>query len=128
MNDQACILLVDDEPDVLSLYQMALTQAGFQVITASNGADAIVLAKQKHPSLILMDVKMPGMDGVETAVKIKEDPDTANLKLVFLTAFSDPAKSEIDVKAAKEMGALDFLKKGISVTELRDKVKQYLAA
>ncbi len=128
MNDQALILLVDDEPDVLNLYQTALVQAGFQVITAENGADAIEIAKQKHPSLILMDVKMPEMDGVEAAVKIKENPETASSKLVFLTAFSDPARPEADVKAAKEMGALDFIKKGISISELVEKIKQYLAA
>ncbi len=128
MDKKALILLVDDEPDVLSLYQAALVQAGFQVITAANGAEAIETAKQKHPALILMDVKMPVMDGVEAAIKIRENPETANSKLVFLTAFSDPARPEADVKAAKEIGALDFLKKGISLNELVDKIKRYLAA
>ncbi len=126
MTDQALILLVDDEPDILTLYQTALVQAGFQVITAANGAEAIETAKQKHPSLILIDVKMPVMDGVEAAIKIRENPETANSKIVFLTAFSDPAKPEVDVKAAKEIGALDFIKKGIPLTELVDKVRQYL--
>jgi two-component system alkaline phosphatase synthesis response regulator PhoP len=128
MNNSALILLVDDEPDFLKLYQKALTQAGFQVITAISGVEALKLAKEKKPSLILMDVKMPVMDGVEAAMKIREDPEIANLKIVFLTAFSDPNRPEVDVKAAKEMGALDFIKKGIPLTELVEKIKGYLVA
>jgi len=128
MNDQALILLVDDEPDILKLYQTALLQAGFRVVTATNGAEAIETIKQKHPALILMDVKMPVMDGVEAAMKIRENPETASSKLVFLTAFSDPARPEVDLRAAREIGALDFLKKGIALTELIEKVKGYLAS
>ena len=128
MDNSKVILLVDDEPDVLNLYRTALSQAGFEVITASNGAEAITMAKEKQPALILMDVKMPVMDGVEAASKIQEDPEIAKIKLVFLTAFSDPAKPEIDIKMAQGLGVVDFLKKGISLAELVEKVKQYLAS
>jgi len=84
------------------------------------------VAKREHPALILMDMKMPVMDGVEAAVNIHEDPETAKIKLVFLTAFSDPNRPATDIQAAKDIGALDFVKKGISLKELGEKVNKYL--
>ena len=126
MADQPLILLVDDEPDVLSLYKMALTKEDLTIITATNGAEAVEAAKKNHPALILMDMKMPVMDGVEAAIKLREDPETATLRLVFLTAFNDPNRPEADVKLAKEIGALDFIKKGLGLKDLAAKVKGYL--
>ena len=120
------ILLVDDEPDILSLYKAALTKEGLTVITATNGAEAVEAAKKNHPALVLMDMKMPVMDGVEAAIKLREDPETATLRLVFLTAFNDPNRPEADVKLAKEIGALDFIKKGLGLKDLAAKVKGYL--
>lgn len=121
------ILLVDDEPEILNLYGMALNNAGLTHIAASNGLEAINMTKAQHPELVLLDLKMPVMDGTEAFAKIKSDPEIQNTKIVFLTAFSDPRGVEIDEKFAKEAGAIDFIRKGIGLDEFIDKVKEYLA-
>jgi two-component system alkaline phosphatase synthesis response regulator PhoP len=126
MNDKL-VLLVDDEQEILTLYGLALKNAGFEVITAINGAEAVEAAKNKNPDLILLDLKMPVMNGAEALSKIKEDPRLKDIKIVFLTAFSDPQRVEIDEKFAKESGALDFIRKGISLEEFIGKVKGYLS-
>ncbi|OHB24441.1 MAG: hypothetical protein A3J67_02280 [Parcubacteria group bacterium RIFCSPHIGHO2_02_FULL_48_10b] len=85
------------------------------------------LAKQKNPDLILLDMRMPVMDGAETIMKLKEDPATKDLKVIFLTALSDrPEHISTDVKAAKEVGALDYFKKDIDLNELVDRVRGHL--
>lgn len=122
------ILLVDDEQEILDLYGTALSNAGFDVVTALNGQECLGKVNgQIKPNLILLDLKMPIMDGVETLAKPKENPQTKDIKVAFLTAFSDPVFVGIDQKLAKESGALDFVKKGISLNELVEKVKGYLA-
>jgi two-component system phosphate regulon response regulator PhoB len=125
--DPALILLVDDEEDILSVYNAKLQKAGFRTVTATNGAEAIQIAVDQHPDLILMDMKMPVMDGVEALMKLKENPATKDIKVVFLTAFSDPNNPEIDRGKAKEVGALDFIKKGLSLDELVERVRGYLS-
>ncbi len=126
-NQPPLILLVDDEPDIIALYKTKLLREGFQVETAANGAEAIEVVKSKHPDLVLMDVKMPVMDGVAAQEGIRNDPTIKDTKVVFLTAFSDPIRPEVDKAFAKESGALDFIKKGINLDELMDKIRGYLA-
>lgn len=125
MDNQKIILIVDDEQDILNLYSTVLTQAGFQVVTALNGAEAVEVTKEKHPSLILMDVKMPVMDGVEAVLKLRKNPDTANTKIVFITAFDNPMIG-LDIKIAEAIGEVSVVKKDISLAELVTRVKQYL--
>lgn len=122
----ALILIADDEEDVLSVYKTKLERSGFEVITAANGAEAVAAVTAKHPDLILMDMKMPVMDGIVAQQKLMENPATKDVKVVFLTAFSDPLKLDVDEKVAKESGAVDFIKKGINLDELVAKVKVYL--
>lgn len=83
--DRKNILIVDDEKDVLSVLEKGLTAEGYSVITASSGNDAIVLAKSRHPDLIILDVLMPGMDGGEVAMKLKDVPETKDIPVIFLT-------------------------------------------
>lgn len=78
------------------------------------------------PDLILLDLKMPVMDGIETLTRLKENPETKDIRVVFLTAFSDPVFVGIDQKLAKDAGAIDFIKKGIDLNEVVEKVKGYL--
>lgn len=126
MADQQTILLIDDEDDILELYSTKLRQEGLNVITAAGGPDGLEAAKNRHPDLILLDLKMSKMDGAQILTKLKEDPATRDIKVVFLTAFSDPMGSETDAKYAKEIGATDYIKKGIGLAELVERVKQYL--
>jgi CheY-like chemotaxis protein len=120
------ILLVDDEADVLSVYKRKLELSGFNVITATNGAEAVQQAAIEEPDLILMDMKMPIMNGLEAWQKIRENPLTKNIKVIFLTAFGDPLEPEIDEHLAKEIGAKDFIRKGIDLDELVSRVKKSL--
>lgn len=126
MNIKPVILIVDDEPQILKIYGDTLKDEGFEVIMASNGQECLKLAQEKIPNLILLDVKMPDMNGIQVFEKLKEDPRTKDLKVVFISAFGDPRSVEIDADVAKQMGAIDFLKKGLSLDELIKRVKIYL--
>ena len=79
------ILIVDDEEDVLLVLGKGLTAEGYSVITASNGNDAISLAKSRRPELLILDVLMPDMDGPEVDRRLKEDSDTRDIPVIFLT-------------------------------------------
>ena len=121
------ILIVDDESDLLGSYKTKFERSGFRVLTASNGEEGVAAAIANHPDLILMDVKMPVMDGVAAQQKLNENPATKDIKVVFLTAFSDPSRINLDETLAKTNGALDFIKKGSSLDDLVAKVRGYLA-
>ena len=84
--DNKKILVVDDEKDILKMLEKKLTAEGYSVITASNGHDAVTLARTKSPDLIVLDVVMPNMEGGEVAEKLKEDVRTKNIPIIFLTA------------------------------------------
>jgi DNA-binding response OmpR family regulator len=80
------ILIIDDEKDMMLMLEKRLTAEGYSVITATNGAKAIALAKSQHPDIIILDVLMPGMDGGEVAEKLKEHSLTKSIPVIFLTA------------------------------------------
>jgi len=128
MADQKKILVVDDEQDMLDLYGAVLKSADFDVTTALNGPEGIKQAKALHPDLVLLDFKMPDMDGIEVLGKLKEDPATKDVRIVFFSAFGDRSVNLIDEQAAKEIGALAFIQKGIGNDELVQKIKQILAS
>jgi two-component system sensor histidine kinase/response regulator len=83
--DKKKILIVDDEPDVLLLLFERLTKAGYQVLKAASGKEAIEIAGKKAPDLIVLDIAMPGMDGSETATILRSDPKTKEIPILFLT-------------------------------------------
>lgn len=79
------ILIVDDEPDVLMLLGERLTKAGYDVVKAASGKEALELARSKSPQLIILDIAMPGMDGSEVANTLREDVVTKTIPIIFLT-------------------------------------------
>ncbi|HAJ56927.1 MAG TPA: hypothetical protein DCL35_04070 [Candidatus Omnitrophica bacterium] len=85
MDNKRKILIVDDEPDVLTLLGERLTKAGYDVIKASSGKEAIDIAENKAPDLIILDIAMPGLDGSETATLLREAPKTKGIPILFLT-------------------------------------------
>ncbi len=125
MKNPPLILLVDDEPEIIKIYTSKLISAGFQVISATNGVNGLEAAKKEIPDLILLDVKMPVMNGVDLFYELKKCPELKNSKIAFLTAFSDPTMPEADIKAAKDIGATDFIKKGSSLEEFVERVSGY---
>lgn len=118
------ILITDDEPEILDLYSDAIEEAGYSVMRAVNGRECVEIAKKEHPDLILLDLKMPEMDGMEAFSILRDSPETKDIKVVFLTAFGDPKSVETDIKTAKEIGAFDFIKKGLDLEELVSRVKE----
>lgn len=116
------ILLVDDEPDILEIVSYNLTQEGYQVSTAVNGRDAVTKAKKIIPHLIIMDVMMPEMDGMEACEIIRRLPELSNVIITFLTARSE----DYSQVAGFDAGADDYISKPIKPKLLVSKVKALL--
>jgi two-component system, OmpR family, alkaline phosphatase synthesis response regulator PhoP len=116
------ILVVDDEADILEFLSYNLVKEGAKVYTADNGLAAIEIARSKKPDLILLDVMMPEMDGVETCMQLREKPDTKNIIIAFLTARGEDY-SQI---AGFEAGADDYITKPIKPRVLISRLKALL--
>lgn len=116
------ILLVDDEPDILEFLSYNLKKEGYTVYTASDGAAAVKLAREVHPSLVVLDVMMPGMDGMETCRLLRETPGLEHVVIAFLTARSEDY-SQI---AGFESGADDYISKPIRPRVLISRIQALL--
>lgn len=124
-SDQIKILLVDDEPDILEFISYNLRKEGFTVTTASNGVEALQIARAQVPHLIILDVMMPGMDGIETCEEIKKIPVLQQVLVAFLTARGEDY-SQI---AGFDAGADDYIAKPIKpkvlISRIRALLKRY---
>lgn len=116
------ILLVDDEPDILEIVRYNLNGEGYTVETAENGIEAIAQAKKVKPQLIIMDVMMPKMDGIEACERIREIPELSETVITFLTARGE----DYSQMAGFEAGADDYITKPIRPKVLLSKVKALL--
>lgn len=116
------ILVVDDEKDIVDLISYNLSKEGYRVVTASNGTQAVERSVSERPDLVILDIMMPGMDGFEVCRAIRQNPDTAGIAIMFLTAKS----GEIDQILGLELGADDYLQKPISPRVLIARVKTIL--
>ncbi|MCL9809551.1 response regulator transcription factor [Flavobacterium luminosum] len=116
------ILLVDDEVDILEIIGYNLTQEGYQIFTADNGKKAIEKAKKHHPHLIIMDVMMPEMDGMEACENIRKIPELSHTIIAFLTARNE----DYSQVAGFDAGADDYIAKPIKPKVLVSKVKALL--
>ena len=116
------ILLVDDEPDVLEFLGYNLKKEGYEVFTASSGNEAIKIALEELPHLILMDVMMPGKDGMETCEEMRSYPQLENCMIAFLTARAEDY-SQI---AGFEAGADDYINKPVKPKVLQTRIKALL--
>ena len=116
------ILLVDDEPDILEIVGYNLKNEGYQVYTANNGLEALKSAKKITPNLILLDIMMPEMDGIETCEKIRAIKSLENTLIAFLTARNE----DYSQVAGFDAGADDYITKPIKPKVLISKVKSLL--
>ncbi|MBI3815705.1 MAG: response regulator [Nitrospinae bacterium] len=116
------ILIVDDEADILTLLEYNLDKAGFEVISAQDGPEALELAKKKKPDLIILDIMLPSMEGTEVCKIIKKDEATSHIPVIMLTAKGE----EIDRIVGFELGAEDYITKPFSPRELILRVKAVL--
>jgi len=116
------ILIVDDEPDILEILGYNLKKEGYEVFMAEDGLQAIVQAKKHKPHLIVMDVMMPNMDGIEACIKIRETPELSKTIITFLSARSEDYSQISGLNA----GADDYLTKPVRPRVLLSKVKSLL--
>ncbi|RAJ18123.1 response regulator transcription factor [Olleya aquimaris] len=116
------ILLVDDEPDILEIVSYNLSNEGYQIITAKNGLEAVKKAKKEKPQLIILDVMMPEMDGIEACEAIRKLPELSTTLITFLTARGE----DYSQVAGFDAGADDYITKPIKPKVLVSKVKALL--
>jgi two-component system alkaline phosphatase synthesis response regulator PhoP len=116
------ILLVDDEPDILEMLSYNLERENYKIITASNGEDAIRLAKEHAPDLILLDIMMPEMDGVEVCYRLREMEMFSETVIAFLTARAE----DFTQISALEAGGDDFIVKPIRPNVFKSRIKALL--
>ena len=122
MKDRA-ILLVDDETDLLEMLQSIFERAGYtRILTAASGKAALKIWKEAKPSMIILDVMMPGMDGFEVCRRLGSSPDTAEIPVLMLTARGE----EMDRVVGLSLGADDYVVKPFSVRELMLRVRAVL--
>lgn len=116
------VLLVDDEPDILEFLSYNLIKEGYLVETASNGLEGVQKAKEFEPDLILLDIMMPEMDGIEACEKIRQIPQLSNTLIIFLSARTE----EFTQLAGFEVGANDYITKPVKPKVLMSKIKALL--
>ena len=108
------ILIVDDEEHIVELLDFNLKNAGYETFIATDGIKAINIAKEEKPNLVLLDLMLPGIDGLEVCKEIKKDKDMKNTSIIMLTAKGE----ELDKILGLELGADDYITKPFSVREL----------
>jgi len=118
LNKPAKILIADDEPDIVEIIHYNLSEEGYEVICAKNGIEAIELAKKELPSMIILDVMMPGKNGLEVCKILRLQPQFKDVVIIFLSALSD---ENTEIKGL-ETGADDYITKPVSPKVLISKV------
>jgi CheY-like chemotaxis protein len=122
LKDRPIILLVEDARASTIMITDYLEQAGYQVLTARDGGSAIDQAGRVHPDLILMDIQLPGMDGLEVIRQLRADADFRTVPMIALTAFAMPGDRERCLAA----GATDYMAKPVSLKKLAEMIDGYL--
>ncbi len=116
------ILIVDDEEHIIELIKFNLESSGYEVLSTNNGMDALKVAEKERPALILLDLMLPGLDGLEVCKELKKNKETTNISIIMLTAKSE----EFDKVLGLELGADDYITKPFSVREMLARVKAVL--
>jgi DNA-binding response OmpR family regulator len=119
----AKILIVEDDPTTVQLIEFLLKKNNFEVLIAYNGEEALQITKKEKSDLILMDVMMPKMDGIEAIEKLKKDENTRDIPIVILSALGQ----EMDVMRGLQAGASGYIVKPFSPKELLEEIKAKLA-
>jgi DNA-binding response OmpR family regulator len=115
----ATILIAEDERDIRDLITFTLTYAGYKVLQATNGEEAVKIALAEKPDLILLDVRMPYLNGYEACIKIKSEESLQDLPVVFLSAKGQ----ETEVQTGLQAGAVEYILKPFSPDELVERVR-----
>jgi len=118
----AQVLVVDDEPDIVELIRYHLEKAGYRCLAGADGAAALRLVRERQPDLLILDLMLPGLDGLEVCRQLRRDPGTARLPIIMLTARAE----EVDRVVGLEVGADDYVVKPFSPRELVARVRALL--
>ena len=121
--DKKKILVVDDERDVLTVLERRLSKAGYDVVKAQNGTEALKLAKSEFPDLILLDILMPDINGADVAAVLKKDPLTQKIPIIFLTCLYTRAD---ETQQGHEVAGNFFIAKPFNPDELLTEIKKRL--
>jgi two-component system phosphate regulon response regulator PhoB len=116
------VLVVDDEDDILELVRISLEREGYHVLTAATGEDAVELAKARQPQLVILDLMLPGMDGLDVCKVLRHHSKTANIPIIILSAKSQ----ETDIVSGLELGADDYMTKPFSSRVLIARIRRIL--
>lgn len=116
------VLVVDDDPEIQTMLSARLTSRGYEVITASDGKEALAEAKRRRPALILLDVMMPGKNGWEVARELRNDPTLSHIGIVMLTAIGE----KVNEMTSPLYGADDFVDKPFDFNELEQKISRVI--
>ena len=114
------ILVADDEQEIRNLLDHFLEGQGYEVVLASDGNQALKLAAEENPQLIILDIKMPGLDGLEVCKRLKEKEQTKLIPVIVITGFEDNKMQALDI------GADDFVNKPFDMAEIYSRVKSAL--
>jgi DNA-binding response OmpR family regulator len=121
-NGQPLILIADDDPDILALVSFRLERAGYEVVQARNGEEAVQVALARRPDLAVLDVMMPRIDGYEATRRLRQHDETSRMPVILLTA----RVQEEDIARGFDAGADDYVKKPFSPQELGARVQAVL--
>jgi DNA-binding response OmpR family regulator len=121
-NGKPLVLVADDDPDILALVTFRLERAGYDVVAANDGGDALRLAVERAPDLAVLDVMMPKLDGYEVTTRLRQNERTRRMPVILLTA----RVQEADIARGFEVGADDYVKKPFSPQELGARVQAIL--
>jgi len=124
--EQKTILVIDDVEENADIIKTKLQYAGFTAVIATDGESGVKMALEQKPHLILCDIMLPQMDGWEVLKQLRQDPNTATIPVIFMTAYTTLHFSG-EKKRAKEEGAVDFLKKPFDLSEMVELVRKYTA-
>jgi DNA-binding response OmpR family regulator len=122
-SERGVIVVADDDVDILELVALTLERVGHVVHRARDGEEALELVKREHPDLAVLDVSMPKLDGFELTRRLRDDPDTAAVRIVLLTALVQDA----DVSEGLAAGAHEYMPKPFSPQELQERIDALLA-
>ena len=118
----AKVLLVDDDPVILKLLQVNFEMEGYTVSCANDGVEGLEMARANHPDIVLLDIMMPRMDGLQVTKELKSSDDTKDIPIILLSAKAQAS----DIQAGRDMGADDYLTKPFDPLELLERVNELL--
>ncbi len=122
MPDDVKVLLVDDDPVILKLLQVNFEMEGYTVMMANDGVEGVEMARSQRPDIVLCDIMMPRMDGLEVTRTLKADEETRRIPIILLSARAQA----FDIQEGKAVGADDYVTKPFDPLELLDRVKDLL--